>query len=222
MANAGYFPAPERRRQILAGAKKVFASRGYHHTNISHICEDLGIARGTLYQYFDSKKDVFVAIVNDLLERVQAAVAAEPRIDIPRGAELTRDEVIAYCAQSLRRILGAAFENEESLRILVREAVGLDVQVDAVLRAIDEITVERFASDLAVAQRAGILRRDVNPRTAALFVVGGIQKVALDALAKPGGTLDLDALALEASRMELVGLLADGVERGPRSRRVKA
>src|SRR5215472_9850175 len=161
MANAGYFPGPERRRQILVGAKKVFATRGYHDTNISHICDDLGIARGTLYQYFDSKKAVFLAIVEDLLERVRNAVSAEPRVDIPPGTKLTRAQVIDYSARSLRRILGAAFEDEESLRILVREAVGLDVQVDAVLRAIDEIVVDRFASDLAVAQRAGILRNDI-------------------------------------------------------------
>ncbi|NUO53388.1 MAG: TetR/AcrR family transcriptional regulator, partial [Polyangiaceae bacterium] len=63
MANAGYFPAPERRQQILDSAKQVFAKRGYHDTNISHICEDLGIARGTLYQYFKSKHEVFAAIV---------------------------------------------------------------------------------------------------------------------------------------------------------------
>ena len=64
MAHAGYLPGPERRRQILAGAKRVFARRGYHDTNISHICDDLGIGRGTLYQYFASKRDVFAAIAD--------------------------------------------------------------------------------------------------------------------------------------------------------------
>jgi AcrR family transcriptional regulator len=209
MANAGYFPAPERRRQILAGAKKVFATRGYHDTNISHICEDLGIARGTLYQYFDSKKAVFVAIVEALLERVRAAVDTEPRVEIPPGARLTADQIVLYYAGSLRRVLGAVFEDEASLQIVVREAVGLDVQVDSILRAIDDIVVDRFASDLAAAQRAGILRREVNPRLAALFAVGGIQKLALDALAGPGRAMDLDALSLEASRMHMIGLIAD-------------
>ena len=213
MANAGYFPGPERRRQILVGAKKVFATRGYHDTNISHICDDLGIARGTLYQYFDSKKAVFLAIVEDLLERVRAAVAAECRVEVPHGAKLTREQVIQYTAQSLRRILGAAFEDEASLRILVREAVGLDVQVDAVLRAIDEIVIDRFASDLAIAQRAGVLRADVDARLAALFVVGGIQKLALDALARQGGPIDLDALSLEAARIQMAGLLSKEVKK---------
>jgi AcrR family transcriptional regulator len=212
MANAGYFPGPERRRQILAGAKKVFAARGYHETNISHICDDLGIARGTLYQYFDSKKAVFAAIVEDLLERVQAAVRAEAVPELSPEVTLTRQQIIAYTAGSFRRVLGAAFEDEASLRILVREAVGLDVEIDAILRAIDEITVDRFAADILAAKRAGILREDVDPRSAALFVIGGIQKLALDALSRQG-SIDLDALALQAAELQMSGLLSKKVKR---------
>jgi AcrR family transcriptional regulator len=212
MANAGYFPGPERRRQILLGAKKVFAARGYHETNISHICDDLGIARGTLYQYFDSKKAVFSAIVEDLLERVRAAVRAESVPELPPGVSLSRQEIIAFTAGSLRRVLAAAIEDEASLRILVREAVGLDVEIDAILRAIDDITVDRFAADIAIAKRAGILRDDVDPRAAALFAIGGIQKLALDALSQTG-TIDLDALARQAAELQMSGLISKKVKR---------
>jgi AcrR family transcriptional regulator len=212
MANAGYFPGPERRRQILEGAKRVFAARGYHETNISHICDDLGIARGTLYQYFESKKAVFAAIVEDLLERMRAAVRAETMPVLPPGATLSRQDVVSYAAGSLRRVLGAAFEDEASLRILVREAVGLDVEIDAILRAIDEITVDRFASDIEIAKRAGILRDDIDARVAALFIIGGIQKLALDALVEKKA-VDLDALALQAAELQMSGLLSRKVKR---------
>jgi AcrR family transcriptional regulator len=212
MANAGYFPGPERRKQILAGARKVFAARGYHETNISHICDDLGIARGTLYQYFDSKKAVFAAIVEDLLERVREAVRAEAVPELPPGVSLSRQEIIAFAAGSLRRVLAAAFEDETSLRILVREAVGLDVEIDAILRAIDDITVDRFASDITLAKRAGILRDDVDPRAAALFVIGGIQKLALDALSH-NGSIDLDALSRQAAELQMSGLISKKVKR---------
>src|SRR5580704_10884830 len=212
MANAGYFPGPERRRQILAGAKKVFAARGYHETNISHICDDLGIARGTLYQYFDSKKAVFAAIVEDLLERVRIAVRDEPVPMLTPGASLTRGQVIAYTAASLRRVLAAAFEDEASLRILVREAVGLDVEIDAILRAIDDITVDRLAKDISMGKRAGIFREDIDPRSAALFVIGGIQKLALAALSQ-NGSIDIDAIAREAAELQMSGLLSRKVKR---------
>jgi AcrR family transcriptional regulator len=210
MSYAGYLAAPERRRRILESAKRVFARRGYHETNISHICDDLGIARGTLYQYFTSKKDVFSAIVEEMLDRVRAAVDAEPRVEIPTGFHPTREQSIHYAAASLERILRAVFSDEASLRILVREAVGLDVRIDAVLHAIDELVIDRFAGDLEAARRASVVRDDVDPRSAALFVLGGIQKLALDALGRDRA-IDLRALALEATKMNMLGLLAPEV-----------
>lgn len=213
MSYAAYLAAPERRRRILDSAKRVFARRGYHETNISHICDDLRIARGTLYQYFQSKKDVFVAIVEEMLERVRTAVASEPPIVVPTGLKVTRDQVIRYTAASTHRVLQAVFADEESLRILVREAVGLDVGIDAILHAIDDIVIDRFAADMKAARDAGILRADIDPRASALFVLGGIQKLALDALSRdPKGSIDLRALALEATRINLLGLLSPEVQ----------
>ena len=205
--NEPYLPGPERRRRILEGAKRVFAARGYHDTNISHICDDLGIARGTLYQYFRSKQDVFTAVIEELLDRVRRFVETAPRLpELPEGVRPTVDQAVRYSARCLRNMLGAVFEDEASLRILVREAIGLDVHVDTILRSIDAIIVDQFAGQLAAAQRMGIIRADVDTRMAALFTMGGVQKLALAALAADG-KVDLDALALEATRMQLVGLL---------------
>ena len=212
MSHSSYLAAPERRRQILDSAKRVFAKRGYHDTNISHICDDLRIARGTLYQYFQSKQDVFSAVVQDMLDRLRAAIAAEPVLDVPAGFHPTRDQAIRHAASSLHRVLEAVFEDEASLRILVREAIGLDVGIDGILRSIDDLVVDRCASDLASAQRAGILRADVDPRTAALFVLGGVQKLALHALGRDRkAKIDLRALAIEATKLNMMGLLSPEV-----------
>jgi len=213
MSYAAYLAAPERRRRILECAKDVFSSRGYHETNISHICEAMGIARGTLYQYFTSKKDVFAAIVEEMLTRVREAVAREPVVLIPPGFRPTRDQVLQYTASSLQRVLEAVFADAASLRILVREAVGLDVGIDAILHSIDELVIDRFAGDLEAARTAGVIRADVDPRAAALFVLGGVQKVALDALGHDDGAIDLGALALKVTRMNMLGLLAEEVHR---------
>lgn len=209
MANAGYFPAPERRQQILDSAKQVFAKRGYHDTNISHICDDLGIARGTLYQYFKSKHEVFAAIVEGLLLRVREVVATEPPIELPDGMKPTPAQAVAFAARSMRRVLGAVFEDEASLRILVREAVGLDVRIDRIVYAIDAIVIDRFAADIEIAQRLGVLRKDVEARTAALFVLGGVQKIALAAIESGRGKMDLDALSRSVAELQMRGLLAE-------------
>src|SRR5256886_16520870 len=109
MPNENYLPARERRAQILAAAKRVFARRGYHDTNISHICDDLGIARGTLYQYFENKKALFSALIEGLLERVREAVTGAPPLEVPAGFRPSAEQVMRYATRNLRRILAAVF-----------------------------------------------------------------------------------------------------------------
>ena len=206
MANAGYLPGPERRRQILAGAKRVFAARGYHDTNISHICDDLGIGRGTLYQYFESKKDVFAAIVEDLLERLRVFVESRHPLEIPAGFVPDAEVSMQFSVKRLRKTLEVIFEDEQSLRILLREAVGLDVHVDQIIRALDEIVIVSMVRDLETCQRAGIIRADIDARTVALAHIGSIQKLALDAMTREE-KLDLDRISEVVTRIHLLGIL---------------
>src|SRR5262245_2534897 len=137
----------DRQRQILACAKRVFAERGFHAANISHICAEAGIGRGTLYQYFHNKKSVFTAIIRQVLARVQSLVKA-PRPPFPPPEKLRRDLVLRWASAELRRLFKSVFEDEPTLRILLREAVGLDVDVEKLLREIDDALIGLVAQDL--------------------------------------------------------------------------
>ncbi len=210
-----YMRSEARQAQILACAKKVFAERGFHACNVSHICKEAGIGRGTLYQYFDNKKSVFTAILRETLERAQRLMLAHreslprPR---PRPERLRRDAVIEWTADRLRTMLEVVFEDEQTLRILLREAVGLDVDVEALLSEIDDAMIGAVEEDLRTAMGAGIVR-ELNPRLTATLMVGGIEKLLLRAL-RSDDRIDLDALAKEAARLHGVGVLSDRVPEG--------
>ena len=64
-----------RRAQVLRHAKRIFARKGYHRTNVADIIARARIARGTFYLYFQNKKDLFEElleqVVNELTQRVQ-------------------------------------------------------------------------------------------------------------------------------------------------------
>lgn len=66
--------------QILSAARKVFAEKGYREATMDEMAEAAGVAKGTLYSYFPSKEEVYVAVLNrggnELLELTRAAVAA--------------------------------------------------------------------------------------------------------------------------------------------------
>jgi AcrR family transcriptional regulator len=208
-----YMRSEERQRHILECAKRVFADRGFHAANVSHICAEAGIGRGTLYLYFANKKAVFTAIVREVLGRVQALMKSRRPGSYPPPESLRRSEAIEWSARQLRRVLEVVFEDERTLRILLREAVGLDVDVEKLLGEIDEALIAVVAADLADSQKAGVVRADLAPHLTATLMVGGVEKLALAALrsAEPAGSIDIGRLALETSRLHLVGILSDRV-----------
>src|SRR6187399_3371118 len=136
-----YMRSEARARQILSCAKRVFAERGFHAANISHICAAAGIGRGTLYQYFRNKKSVFTAILRETLDRVRARMERQVLRHFPPPEKLTRAQVIEYSTMGLREILGVVFDDDDTLRILLREAGGLDVDVEHLLGEIDDALI---------------------------------------------------------------------------------
>jgi AcrR family transcriptional regulator len=51
------------RRRILDSARVVFFRDGFVATNLDRIADDAGVAKGTLYRYFESKADLYVAVL---------------------------------------------------------------------------------------------------------------------------------------------------------------
>ena len=217
-----YMRSEARQQQILDCARQVFSERGFHAASIADICAAAGIGRGTLYLYFKNKKDVFTALIREVLARVQALVV-EGSTPFPAPESLERDDALRYSARKLRRIFQAVFRDERTLRILLREAVGLDASVEALLGEIDDALIGLVAADLAAAQAAGIVRADLEPRLTATLMVGGVEKLALSAL-RGAEAIDLDRLAHETTRLHLIGTLSDRVPlrtEGPKQRERK-
>src|SRR5437016_9769771 len=72
--------AAERRGEILAGAARAFAHRGFDATNMDQIAHECGLAKGHIYHYFRSKEEIFTEIrvdaVSRALERLTAIAPA--------------------------------------------------------------------------------------------------------------------------------------------------
>jgi AcrR family transcriptional regulator len=56
---------PEKRRQILDGATRVFLNTGYEGASMSVIAQAAGVSKGTLYVYFTNKEALFNAVVEN-------------------------------------------------------------------------------------------------------------------------------------------------------------
>src|ERR671937_2378769 len=64
----------ERRGQLLAAATQAFARGGFAATSLDDIAQAAGISRVLLYRHFDSKTDLYRAVLDRAIGRLTAAV----------------------------------------------------------------------------------------------------------------------------------------------------
>ncbi|MFE1083127.1 MULTISPECIES: TetR/AcrR family transcriptional regulator [Brevibacterium] len=57
-------PRDQRRDQLVGVARSVFATRGYRTTSMDMIAEAAGVSKPVLYQHFDSKQDLYLALID--------------------------------------------------------------------------------------------------------------------------------------------------------------
>ena len=71
----------ESRRRILDSAREVFFRDGFMAANLDEVAEKAGVAKGTLYRYFDNKADLYVGVLADngaaFTERMRVTAAGE-------------------------------------------------------------------------------------------------------------------------------------------------
>jgi len=81
---------------ILEAARKVFADRGFHEATVEDIAEAAGVAKGTVYLYYQSKRDLYFAALkfgisqmySSLLREVKKAATPEEKLKSLIGAKL--------------------------------------------------------------------------------------------------------------------------------------
>src|SRR3954453_14044635 len=84
-------PAAARREQLLAVALEVFAREGFHGTSMNEVAEAAGVTKPVLYQHFRSKRELFLALLDDVGAGLRNAIgkaaveAGTPRAQVEKG-----------------------------------------------------------------------------------------------------------------------------------------
>jgi AcrR family transcriptional regulator len=178
---------PENRRAcILKAARCVFAKQGYADTVVEHIAEQAGIAKGTLYLYFKSKEDIYLA-----------ALVEEGR----RMSELTRErmETAGTWQEKLQAYVDVRLEyldtNADFLRIYLSEIRSMMVRGGRMNSELFHCMRES-EGHLAQVFAAAIARneiRPVDPEMAALTLsdlTRGLMERRLLGWSRPTGSAD--------------------------------
>lgn len=88
-----------KRRQILAGARQVFAEMGFERASVDLIAGRTGVSKATLYNHFHDKKALFVACFSEeadaLRELVREALRCEPEGELVPALQATGEQLLA-------------------------------------------------------------------------------------------------------------------------------
>jgi AcrR family transcriptional regulator len=182
MARALPMAPDDRRAHLLAAARSVFASLGYHRASVSSIISEAGVARGTFYNYFDSKRSCFQAVLEEVTKSVAGAVLP---IDVA-------GDIPGQVRQNLARLLAALTENDEVQRVLFAEAAGIDEEGDEGLRGFYRGVTKRLATAIATGQSLGVVTEG-SPLILARLLLGMIREPVFQAWLY-GETLDVEAV----------------------------
>ena len=88
-------PAPARREQILDVAVEVFARNGFHGTSMNDVADAAGVTKPVLYQHFDSKQDLYMALLDEVGNRLLTAIT-KATAGVAGGRQQTEQGFRAY------------------------------------------------------------------------------------------------------------------------------
>jgi AcrR family transcriptional regulator len=140
----------KRRGEIMAAAKKVFARNGFHATTIANIAKEAGLAYGSVYWYFDSKDELFHALMSAEGDALRAHIAAALAASGQRPDK--RWEPLRVTVQAVLEF----FEADKAVtKLLLRDAYALGDQFEKHLGSIYERFIDDIEKRMIVAQQRG-------------------------------------------------------------------
>lgn len=117
-----------RRRKLLDVAIRLFARKGYHAATVPMIVRASGISTGTFYLYFRDKEDIFAAALEELGERISAA--------INQSMAAAGPDVLSHMQAAVTALVRFLADHPREARILIVESSGLSKRLDGVRRRI--------------------------------------------------------------------------------------
>ena len=184
--------APARREQILDVALDVFANSGFHGASMNDIAEAAGVTKPVLYQHFDSKRDLYQALIEEVGNRL--------RTNIDKAtAEATNGK--SQTELGFRAYFRWVADDHDGFRLLFGSGSRRDDEFNEAIRKITAESARAVAPLIAV-------DIDESHRETLAHALVGLAEGASRRLVGLGQDFDPDAIAAEVSALAWAGLRA--------------
>jgi AcrR family transcriptional regulator len=188
----------ETRSRILEAAVKQFAVNGYGKASVDNICEQAGVSKGAFYHHFQTKQDVFLALLDGWLQIFDQAV------------EASKDQTVPETFQQMTDYFPYIFESASDNLPMFLEFLLQASRDDKVWQA-SIAPYRRYHKHFASLIKKGIAEGsfvEVNPDLAARLIVSAAMGLLLQSLLDPQGA-KWDKVARETVQVMMKGLLKE-------------
>jgi AcrR family transcriptional regulator len=166
----------QRRDELLAAARRVFAARGFRGTTIADIAEEAGIALGTIYLYFPSKEEVFAALTQQFGDLITEAIGDSTGV-------ATLEKVVRL---GIRNVFQVCEENRDLVRLVVLNTDPGSAAAQQLRRA-EELRAVPLVQRLERAMEGGLVRTG-DADIMAKLVTGSVSIAVYQALVLSDGS----------------------------------
>lgn len=160
-----------RQAQIMDIALEIFAEKGYHSASIDDIINAADIAKGTFYLHFEGKADILAKLIDHYLDMLyEASIVldiSQPR-PIPEIKNLYLD---------MARFITSSIEFKHFIRLVLREAIGLDQTFLNKVNGFFDRMIEMSASYIRRAQEEGKVLADLDPVGVSYCIIGSVKEL---------------------------------------------
>ena len=199
-----------RRQEILAEATNLFAAEGYARTKVDDIALRLSVAKGTIYRYFPTKEQLFLAVADKAMENLQTAMhTATGGIDDP----------FKRIAAAVEGYLSFFDANLHLIEILVHERAEFRDRKKPTCLTYRDRNIKNLEALLAGMKEAGLARDIDVVRTAA--ILGDLLYGTVYTHFLRGGRRNLKKLAPQIVDVYFNGILSTAGKRTRSSPRSK-
>ncbi len=194
--------AVNRREDILHVAAELFSRQGYHDTTVADIARAAGIAQGTVYLYFGSKKEVFSALVDQTLSLFHDVLIQF--VDLRQVDDI--HTLIRQLPRIYEQVLRLFHENRTLTRLMLTEVRGADPEIEAKLANFYANVSKQIETGIRLRMERGFYRSDIDAALITQCLLGMMERLAAHFLLereKP----DFASMAVQLARFELNGLI---------------
>ncbi len=158
-----------RQQEILDAAAEIFREKGYEATSTQDIAEAVGLLKGSLYYYIDSKEDLLFAIIDEAY----------------KGALQTLDQakmMPGNALQKIRSIIESHVDyfiaNQVKMAVLFRDFRSLSEERQQIIAGEGDQYLEEVRSLIRQGQAEGVVAPDIDPRLASIGITGMVNSLS--------------------------------------------